>query len=1100
MSQLNDKINSYALERGIEFIDTPSITPTRTGSNPLGTYTKSTAGIILEPSTGPVGGSGSWNMAVSTVTANNAFLRATTASTTELAGAGDSDYSVGIWFKINGFPTGTSATALSLFTFGAVSANAGFGVFITGSTHATQPSKIQVQFVGTQNYITDTLSTGVWYYLAVTRIGDAANNIKIYLNGALKLTKSNSNVTAPAILTFGSSSAGVFNNSFNISNYYQAPTSQINATEIGEIWTAGSQLGTNVSITETPATASALQIEPTIAVAAGDHTEITTSILVSSEMINPASVIAEINFAHTETIIDVTATLADVIDISTGNDLSHAAEVMTASALMTDAVSGYEPMLASAQSGDHSAYVTPNYYSKVKALNPYVYFYDGKTSSTSVNSGYQPVTFSVGSNVYTAQDGGLPLSIIGEGDSWFLRNTNNSPHQISITAPNTAASFDNKVGSGNFSVEFWIKPSFEFTSEVTGIDNLRLFVSEGLTVNRYSNGSVGTGKNGISVDLKINPSGSRMTLAGAFDKLNQNVWHHVVVQSALQSNGNVALQVFIDGASVLTGSNAFTTWTPGTNATLVFGGTDNDLHVGNVYLDEIALYDAAMSNSTIIDHYQFINTASPNRTILPTTLTASSQFANALFSVIANVNYPQSFAGSNALIVNPAVIPSRTIDVQAEPMEASVVVNDATLQLGWTAYGDVAIAYAESVNAFRLKTVYSNYVQTNIAPYRYVTFDGNNSYADYGTDNDYAVASTVVGGTIVNPDLGINGKSALTAGMSYVTDGVILKESEWDDTWGTGLNNYHSSFWIQKSANDNSTGLRVIWNLNGHYDNQHVILYQYQGKLHLNFNNGSGTSISQATVANYDLFDGERHFVAVAFDHTGANSYVNLFVDAVDVMTVNLGTYNGTTVNGIVSVPANDEANNHPRLSVGCLITPFESTSLPVQPTNTKIIADEILWAKSSLTQTLATNLFNVMPAKGDIDVFATPIAVTALMTTPSIITNSILSVERFIATAELVEPLVTADGEAIIDADIMTATAVLENAMRVNNVNIVSDIFMASASFGDAGAKITIPGGPMLATVDIARNITPKSPVSIYMKYLISKTLVTQQKLREVK
>jgi hypothetical protein len=1101
MSQLNDKINSYALERGIAFNQAFTQTPTRTGTNPLASSFSKNSGTatVYESGSGygPVGGNGSWNMPISTTSVNNGYFRAAASSATEVLGASDGDYSVGFWFKVNGLPTGSVFNALTLFTYGGLSTY-GFGVSVAGSSYSGGSRLI----VGpsASNATSLVVSPGTWYYLAVIRNTNATNNFTVYVNNNLVLTATHTSTTAVSSWTMGNTAANtVLNNSFNFSDYYMTTSSVIGPTQIAEIWQAGSQLGTDVTITETPATASLLQVDSTLVVSGGNYTEITTSIPVSAEMVDPSSVVAANNFTHSETIIDVEATFADVIDIATGGDISHSAGVLEASALINEAATPYAALTASAASGNHSVYVTPNYYSKVKALNPYAYFYDGKTSSTSVNGGYQPVTFSVGSNVYTAYDGGLPLNMVGEGDSWYLRGTYNLPHSLSITAPSTATSFDNHIGSGNFSIEFWIKPDTEMT-DVDG-QTQRLFVSEGFTLNRYAVGSNNPNwVDGLSGDLKINPSGSRLTFE-KLDLIDQGMWHHIVVNSSLESNGNISFQMFVDGVSVITKTSSFTPWTPGTNATMVFGGTSNDTHANLVSLDEIAFYPSALSNSNVVDHFNFINTLSPNRTIAAQAITASAVAVDGSFIISANVNYPGEVSIASGQFANPAISASKTIDVSATILEASALSTDVVVKRGWTVYPVPAISYAESNNAFRLNNTYYNYVQANVAPYRYVSFDGNNSYADYGTDNDYAVTPTAVGGSIVNPDFGINGKSAKTAGVSYSTDGVILKESEYNDTWGTGLNNYHSSFWFQRADDDASTtGLRVLWNLNGHYDNQHVILYQYQNKLHLNFNNGSGTHIDQATVSDIDLFDYERHFIVVAFNHTGANSYVNLYVDSVDVMQVNLGSYNGQTVNGTTFVSANDEANNHPRLGVGCLITPFASTALPVQPANTKLYVDEVVWAKSSISQTMVTNLFNVMPILGSANVMPGPITALSESVNPTIITNSNLSVAALTAEAEIVQPVITADREVIAAGQAMTANAYQAEAYRVNHISVTSDIFMAGSSFGDAGVKITIPGGPMIATASIPKNITPKSPVSIYIKYLIGKTLVTQQSLREVK
>ncbi|NBQ17264.1 hypothetical protein EBU24_03035, partial [bacterium] len=107
-SALNTKINSYALERGIEFSETYSLTPTRTGSNPLGTYILSnTPDPAYESTVGPIGGSGSWKF----VSKSAGSVRFRTTSTNEWLGVNDTDYTQGFWFSVGSIPSLTSAAS-----------------------------------------------------------------------------------------------------------------------------------------------------------------------------------------------------------------------------------------------------------------------------------------------------------------------------------------------------------------------------------------------------------------------------------------------------------------------------------------------------------------------------------------------------------------------------------------------------------------------------------------------------------------------------------------------------------------------------------------------------------------------------------------------------------------------------------------------------------------------------------------------------------------------------------------------------------------------------------------------------------------------------
>jgi len=377
---------------------------------------------------------------------------------------------------------------------------------------------------------------------------------------------------------------------------------------------------------------------------------------------------------------------------------------------------------------------------------------------------------------------------------------------------------------------------------------------------------------------------------------------------------------------------------------------------------------------------------------------------------------------------------------------------DPTIQTGVNYLAQPMLANSELMLPSISSNLYYQYVKSTINPYRYVSFDTNNELEDHGTDNDYSVIPTQIFGNITQYRDGINNKSVKTNGLSY-QNGVVLKESEWDDSWGTGQNDYHSAFWVQRAEDDNSSGLRVLWNLNGYSDDQHVILYQYNNKLHLNFNNGSGTFIDQATVANVNLFDYANHLVVVVFDHTNVNNnVVRLYVDTALVMTVNLGSYTGETVNYANAVDANDEQFNQPRLGVGCLITPFETTALVALPTVTKLYVDEIYWAKSAITLTGVQNLYNAMPVKVRSLNFATPLTASATSVMPAVSASVNFVVSNMQAFAVKVDPTVLSVVNLVLTSEPLTASATMPNVQRSDSRVFVAQVMLAGSSMGGYG------------------------------------------------
>lgn len=243
-SNLHNKINSFALERGIEFNSAyPTVSPyigPRTGTNPLGSYGKNTtANIVWEPTVGPIGGAGSWKLIWDTVSATNSYVRGTLATNTELLGIVDNDWSMGFWFKLNNIPASGSSTAASLMLFH--ESSNGFTLYVQGTTTGT--GKANLTYAKTlYGTITQLVSGGIdantWYYFAATREG---NLHKIYLNGVMIFSfNQTSTVQTSGALMWGDTSARTFTGSYNISNFYYAPSSVIGPTQIQEIWLAGS--------------------------------------------------------------------------------------------------------------------------------------------------------------------------------------------------------------------------------------------------------------------------------------------------------------------------------------------------------------------------------------------------------------------------------------------------------------------------------------------------------------------------------------------------------------------------------------------------------------------------------------------------------------------------------------------------------------------------------------------------------------------------------------------------------------------------------------------------------------------------------------------
>lgn len=254
MSVLNDKINSYTLERGIEFNEPYTLTPTRTGSNPLGTWAlQNSPAPTFEPTVGPPGGAGSWRFNCPT----SGAPRFNTTNANELLGIADEDWTMGFWFKMSALPTLTtpSASVFGINVFGVTpsSVSAGWQVNMvpTNSTAtytfpanqggAVVPLAGRLLYIlgGQYDVYSPVLEPNTWYYIACRRVGTSQSG---YFNGQLLKTVSNGELNAtPARITFSSSShQGTNSPQIWISNFHYSTSASVTANAISEIYTAGS--------------------------------------------------------------------------------------------------------------------------------------------------------------------------------------------------------------------------------------------------------------------------------------------------------------------------------------------------------------------------------------------------------------------------------------------------------------------------------------------------------------------------------------------------------------------------------------------------------------------------------------------------------------------------------------------------------------------------------------------------------------------------------------------------------------------------------------------------------------------------------------------
>jgi hypothetical protein len=237
MSLLSDKINSYAINGyctlNYALSNAPLVVPnlgtlTLYSNNPAGLVNK-----IWEPTVTCVGGGGSWKINIG-ASGTGWGLSWQGANFTSVQN--DGDFSMGLWIKFNGLPAGTGSTIHYGHSATAIT-NSQFNFAVTGSSHATTPSKWVLSAKGTSTTLSFGPTDGQWHYLAVTRKSDLV--MKFYIDGVLVHTVTGVGTSANGNINHASPSGSGVAYSVNISDYYVAPTSAIDETQIAQIWSIG---------------------------------------------------------------------------------------------------------------------------------------------------------------------------------------------------------------------------------------------------------------------------------------------------------------------------------------------------------------------------------------------------------------------------------------------------------------------------------------------------------------------------------------------------------------------------------------------------------------------------------------------------------------------------------------------------------------------------------------------------------------------------------------------------------------------------------------------------------------------------------------------
>jgi hypothetical protein len=1119
-SLLNTKINSYRIERGIEFSEAYGLTPTQTGLNSPITFTAVGYQIAYEPTVGPPNGSGSWRFGGTEVASSSSRFFGNA-----MPNANDRDYSMGFWFRLAN--VSSNMNSFPIFTHGSA-AGGGNGFTIVVNT-VTSGSTFRVSI--RTNGVTTDLATGLvvnqWQYISVRR---DQNNIFAYHNGDLAASVTNAETTAITNTSFGAQIASPAGFDYNISNFYYTDWSSITPQIMQEIYQLG--VGTDKIFNASAATASALLTEETVettksfeyiqnsiiatALQTGstivivnyDNVEVTTSILVDAVFPN-ATIFVQTNISNAAAPMTASLEAPEHINIA-GTGFIFSAFPATASADLLPLAffgSGNQDLPAPALTAsavllNPSVSIPVNYRQIVKSLLPpfYANSPDKGTASylaTWKNDGYADWgTYDVSGGVdVNSANAPYPISSIGNGKAVRGYTNANVNDRWSFIKPSSGASAFIVTPGQDYSIEAWIYTSkrhprsFEMSfgeaelsigGQVVEVRNEFNQVIDETYVGGFINFRTTTEVSYEHGFGTLRPEGENQP-----DFFIPNSWNHVVVTGKAGSYGglnNLQTQFWINGVLRSTSTGRLANTVPSGNgmSVRVSGkGTEGDadpFDYARYFVTEVAVYDQALSNAEIIYHYDFITTLSPNRLILPDPMENVSSFLMApTILATKNLNYPELPVVASANIANPSLEVTVGDIFDSEPFIASALMVDEVFAGDPDAMilAEPLIAYAEAgPNVYALDTKYFSYIQNIIAPHRYIPFDSPNNDKDWGSDNDYSNAAPFVySGQITSSVDGLTNNSLLTDGLNYTTSGVILKESEWDDDWGTGLGSYHSSYWIKRSTDDiGNNALRIIQSAFSPADDAFAVLYQYQNNIHFQIFNGTDYFTASSTIG-VNVFDYSKHHIVVNFSKTGTNHFVTIYVDKQIVISQNVGPDTLAFRNSDTFLAPNTETNNFARMSVGALIVPIELISIPVNPTPTKMYIDEVHWAQTSITQQGVIDLYDEMPFKNPITWFADPmLSLTSEFIDPTFGVGSGIDSVPATANADIVVPSLELQLQPVVIADIMEASGEAVEpfsviADNITNIEIVSDIFVASSELLGGGVVISIPGPTMYAS-----------------------------------
>lgn len=314
---------------------------TATDSTTWARTTVSGSNITRVSSTFPKSYSGAYMLSVPY--ASRYRTSATVFTSTELT---DADFTVGVWWKMN---TGTSSSSALTKIFGTTGSV--FDITMYSQTDSTNPGRIFWNAAGTTANGTKRVDDGNWHFFAIRKVS-GNNNYSCYIDGVLDATITTASAPVAGNLQIGDSTQGSASATGYIDNFFISNSSNVNATDILNIYQYAFPANVNGGYTAEVSTASALSPNPNVTTQANITYGSNGFIVSNAEFVTPALSFTQ-NGGYTAQAMTAVAGFGSDVSWITDANLSNAyigimnaSSDMTAAGLIID--DGYNALVFSA--------------------------------------------------------------------------------------------------------------------------------------------------------------------------------------------------------------------------------------------------------------------------------------------------------------------------------------------------------------------------------------------------------------------------------------------------------------------------------------------------------------------------------------------------------------------------------------------------------------------------------------------------------------------------------------------------------------------------------------------------------------------------------